>query len=454
MTELVVLAIAVIFGARLGQLWGQSGWGVACVLAIFLLYHGWQRYRLHRWLVNKSYVKPRFRDASWRTMAGQIDAISTGSSDRRQYAQNFNILRQIRKSSDLLSDAFVIFNQANRISYFNKTAAILFHLKSSDRGNLLTSMSWPVNIEHLLANQENHFVLIKVPRQIDRYFDFQIVPFGHNQRLLLARDVTRFRHLETIREDFITNVSHELRTPLTTILGYLETLVHDPELKTKTIRKIMPKMLRPAQRMQALVEDLMLLSNLDSTSNPKFDVMVLLQVGDIIENIVLEASDFSDDKHSFFINVESGLILSGVEQEIRSAFGNLIMNAVRYSPDGGKIQVNWQSSNQGARFEVKDEGLGIQAQHLCRLTERFYRVDVGRSRIKGGTGLGLAIVKHVLRRHDSELEISSTYGEGSTFACSFKPGYISRIKPYEYTSDSHSGNTPNKHPNLTSRISQ
>ena len=448
MAELAVLVIVIISGAGLGLLWGQGGWGIACVLTIFLFYHGWHRYQLRRWLSNNNPTKPKFYNASWKAIASQIDDISHNSSDRRQHTQNFNVLRQIRKSSDFLSDAFVIFNQANQISCFNKTAAMLFHLKTSDRGRLLTTMSWPINIEHLLANEENLFVLIKKPNQIKRYFDFQMVPFGPDQRLLLARDVTRFRHLETIREDFITNVSHELRTPLTTILGYLETLVHDPELKTKTIRKIMPKILRPAQRMQALVEDLMLLSSLDSTSSPKFDVMTLLQVNDIIENIVLEASDLSNDGHSFFINVEPDLILSGVEQEIRSAFSNLIMNAVRYSPDGGKIQVNWQSTDQGARFEVKDEGLGIQAQHLLRLTERFYRVDVGRSRIKGGTGLGLAIVKHVLRRHDSELEISSIHGKGSTFACSFKPNYISYAKLYEHKSNNYPNNVSSKHQGL------
>lgn len=262
--------------------------------------------------------------------------------------------------------------------------------------------------------------------------------FGDNQHLVLLKDRARFQRLETMRQDFVANVSHELRTPLTSILGYLETLSSGSDLTPDTIRTMLPKMENPARRMQALVEDLLLLSRLDSTANPRPADMLPIAIADMISSIISEVSSIAGDNHEFLVDADADLLLLSVESEIRSAFSNLITNAIRYSPDGGQVQVHWHLVGKNARFEVKDQGIGIAPNHLSRLTERFYRVDTDRSRIKGGTGLGLAIVKHVLRRHNSELEITSSIADGkagSSFSCAFKSAHVRNISPPDRTEE-------------------
>lgn len=321
-----------------------------------------------------------------------------------------------------MPDAVLVLDQSAVVEYANKAAHHLLDLKSSQQKPLRWD-GYKETVRLLEGEDADGFAVMSAPGKPDVFLDARVLPFGDDKTMVMLRDITRFQRLETMRQDFVANVSHELRTPLTSILGYLETILNEPNLKPEDIKTALSRMYGPAQRMQALIEDLLLLSKLDSTMDPRRGDLLPLPVATIIHELVSEVSD-DKGQHKFILDADQGLFLLGVEREIISAFSNLIFNAVRYSPDGGEIRIIWQRTSKGGRFAVEDDGIGIEPQHLPRLTERFYRADVGRSRISGGTGLGLAIVKHVLRRHDSELEIESQPDVGSIFACTFNRSYL------------------------------
>jgi two-component system phosphate regulon sensor histidine kinase PhoR len=229
-----------------------------------------------------------------------------------------------------------------------------------------------------------------------------------------------------MRQDFIANVSHELRTPLTVIVGYVEALVNE-DLDRETTRSIVEKLQSPTVRMRALVDDLLLLTRLESSPSPGSEELTQVDMRGVIKAIASDGRALSGGRHKISCTVESTACVIGIEQELFSACLNLMTNAVRYSPDGGDIEVSWVDlSTGGARFSVKDQGIGIPPEHLSRITERFYRVDLAKSRVRGGTGLGLAIVKHILKRHNSELKILSELAKGSTFYCDFPETQLNR----------------------------
>jgi two-component system phosphate regulon sensor histidine kinase PhoR len=244
----------------------------------------------------------------------------------------------------------------------------------------------------------------------------QVVPYGEGRRLLLSRDITQFRQVERMRREFVANVSHELRTPLTVVTGFLETL--RDETDPAEAARYIALMQDQAGRMQRLVEDLLTLSSLESAPPPPLDDAV--DMSSLVERLGAEARALSGGRHRIVVDNRGGADLLGSEKEISSAFGNLVSNAVRYTPEGGEVRVRWHATADGAEFAVEDTGIGIAAEHIPRLTERFYRVDRGRSRETGGTGLGLAIVKHALARHGATLEIASKTGEGSRFSARFQ----------------------------------
>ena len=258
---------------------------------------------------------------------------------------------------------------------------------------------------------------MKSTRSPDATLAIQLVPFGEDLKLLISRDITRFEQVETMRRDFIANVSHELRTPLTVVGGFLESLEDYTELSEEDRAHFFQLMRDQTLRMQRLVEDLLTLSRLESAANPLQEEPV--RIPQLLQQLQAEAQSLSQGRHQINLEVSSESGLFGSESELRSALGNLISNAVRYTPQGGEISVRWTVENDEGRFSVKDSGIGIEAQHIPRLTERFYRIDRSRSRETGGTGLGLSIVKHVLTRHQARLEINSAVGQGSTFCVIF-----------------------------------
>jgi len=233
-----------------------------------------------------------------------------------------------------------------------------------------------------------------------------------------ARDITRLQQLEMVRKDFVANVSHEIRTPLTVVKGYLETMQDSEDVALSGWRSILDQMHLQTARIQRIVADLLLISRLETGRAD--EGIGVVGVPELALSIVDDAQQLSGEQsHIIHLDADQRLHLIGQSAELESAFSNLAFNAIRYTPAGGEIKIRWWMSGSGPRFSVTDTGIGLEASHIPRLTERFYRVDVGRSRESGGTGLGLAIVKHVLSRHDARLEIESEPGNGSTFTCCF-----------------------------------
>ncbi|NDF04597.1 MAG: phosphate regulon sensor histidine kinase PhoR, partial [Betaproteobacteria bacterium] len=251
-----------------------------------------------------------------------------------------------------------------------------------------------------------------------RVVSLSLIHISEPTRLLLTRDVTQLERLETTRRDFVANVSHELKTPLTVLAGFLETMQSLP-LTPAQQQEVLATMTSQAERMQRIIDDLLILSRLESEVRPPNDSEIDMSA--MVERLAREAQYLSRDRHVVRASSEGcSARLLGDDQELASAFGNLVSNAVRYTPEGGEVSISWSCTPEGEGvFCVRDTGPGIESQHIGRLTERFYRVDKGRSRDKGGTGLGLAIVKHIASRHEAELRIQSEVGRGSLFEIVF-----------------------------------
>ncbi|BFG72910.1 phosphate regulon sensor histidine kinase PhoR [Paraburkholderia terrae] len=253
----------------------------------------------------------------------------------------------------------------------------------------------------------------------------QVFPYGENRKLVLSQDITELERTDAMRRDFVANVSHELKTPLTVLSGFLETMRELPLDESERVRYL-DLMMQQAQRMQHIVSDLLVLATLEGDNKPPSSQMVDMRA--VVRHLQDDAQSLSGGRHRIAFDADEALTVTGVETEILSAFGNLVTNAIRYTPDGGSINVSWHAQGGQATFCVADSGLGIPAADIPRLTERFYRVDRSRSRDTGGTGLGLAIVKHVLQRHDAQLEVKSEEGRGSTFTVRFPTARTARLQ--------------------------
>ncbi len=330
------------------------------------------------------------------------------------------ILSEFRESTSALPDATVVLDSYQTVEWWNKKADenLGFDRRSCRGEHIRALLRDPVFHAYLDAGDFNQSIQMPAPVDDAITLEVRMVEFGKDKLLLQARDITRLAQLETIRSDFVANVSHEMRTPLTVVHGYLESMLHSGDEGLEQWQQIIEQMYQQSTRMQRIVEDLLLISRLESGKDERiperFDVRTLLSaIKD--EAITLSGSR----KHQITLEIEEETSFVGVFSEIDSAFSNLVSNAVRYTPAGGAINIRWGHEESGPCFSVTDSGIGIEKEHIPRLTERFYRVDVGRSRSSGGTGLGLAIVKHVLFRHGSELQISSEPGKGSTFMCCF-----------------------------------
>lgn len=337
------------------------------------------------------------------------------------------LLEGFQESTDALPDATVVLDDNGKILWWNAAATEILGLdrKAHKLGPIDAVIHDPVFHRCLDAEDYHQPLQIPAPSGLGITLELRIVPYGRGKRLLQARDITRLQQLETVRRDFVANVSHEMRTPLTVVHGYLEMLVDTEDERLAPWRPIISQMHKQTSRMQRIVEDLLLLARLDASDNPENQERV--EILPLLASIREEALELSsDDQHQISLEAQPGLNLTGNNLELHSAFANLVYNAVRYSPPRSLIEMCWRMEKSGPCFSVQDRGIGIERQHLPRLTERFYRVDVGRSRQSGGTGLGLAIVKHVLNRHGGQLLIESEVGQGSTFSCCFSASAIWR----------------------------
>jgi two-component system phosphate regulon sensor histidine kinase PhoR len=260
---------------------------------------------------------------------------------------------------------------------------------------------------------------IHLPKQGDRWLLFRLVTTSDTgQQLLILRDVTNEARLESMRKDFVANASHELRSPLTVIGGYLDALADEPGLDPAWQQPVQ-EMRRQSDRMRNIVQDLLELSRLEAQGGDA--ELAPVDVGGMLALIRKDALARPERPGTVDLQLESDALLLGSESELHSIFSNLVSNAVKYTPASGRVEIRWWADARGGHVEVRDTGIGISSEHLPRLTERFYRVDAGRSRKMGGSGLGLAIVKHALQRHGGRLEVQSVEGQGSTFSCHFPP---------------------------------
>ncbi len=349
---------------------------------------------------------------------------------RRRGRRLIGFLSDYREAASSLPEALVVLSKTGAVCWFNPAARKLLGLRwPADLGkDIIRVVTHPILEDDLAVGRSSRPLEVPSPANGAWMLSIQVTAaFGnHHERLLVARDITPIFRLEQARRDFLASVSHELRTPITVFRGYLETLQEmaegDPQWRTP-----LAHMDQQAERMQALVDDLLTLSRLEMAERPQADAPVA--VAEILAEILADARVLSNDKkHSLLLRMDPRVQLLGEESELRSAFSNLIFNAVRHTPAGTRIEIDWQGNAESASLSVRDRGSGIAAYHLPRLTERFYRVEAGRSRRSGGSGLGLAIVKQVLDRYAAELKIASVVGEGTCFVCEF-PGSRVHAEP-------------------------
>jgi two-component system, OmpR family, phosphate regulon sensor histidine kinase PhoR len=355
----------------------------------------------------------------WAEITSRIDRLKTKARNRKK--RYHRLVREVRESTGALSDAGIILNADNEIVWFNPAATRLLGLDAGrDVGHRIDNLlRYPDFVEYLAEPTEGP-ITVQSPMHETGMLSVQLIPYGRDQRLAIIRDVTHETRLERTRRDFVANASHELRSPLTVISGYLDTLGDDDELPDRWKVPI-SEMLRQANRMTQILRDLIELTRLESA-----DLRARHDFVNVAEMLRQIASEFEKRKNTprITLHLDSDAALLGNESELHSIFYNLINNAVRFTPEAGSVDIFWRAEETGAVFEVVDTGIGIAEEQIPRLTERFYRVDPGRSRATGGTGLGLAIVKHALQRHNGTLRIRSREGEGSTFSCEFSPARI------------------------------
>jgi two-component system, OmpR family, phosphate regulon sensor histidine kinase PhoR len=416
----------VVIGCGAGWLFGNLWGGLAAALALHLTWVLVNLFRLEWWLRHRSYADPPNVGGVWGEIVAQIVRLHRR---KRFHKQRFvQLMRQLQRSTAALPNGVVILNAQREIVWFNRMAARLLNLRrTGDLGMRIEHLlREPQFVRYLAGKDYSNPVVIRPTTGEDCYLSMQVAPYGDGQLLLLVSDVSRQMRLEAVRRDFVANASHELRSPLTVISGYLETLGQDAVLEAD-LQGPIAEMRRQAERMTAMIRDLLELSRLeesDAVSGGKpIDVTALLA---LLRKDVLARPLHPREVR---VRIDSAAQLIGDEPEIHSAFSNLVDNAAKYTPPEGSIEMRWWVDEDGGHFAVSDTGMGIPPEHIPRLTERFYRVDPGRSRATGGSGLGLAIVKHVLQRHGATLDVQSTLGAGSTFSCHFPAERVAPATP-------------------------
>jgi len=334
-------------------------------------------------------------------------------------------LKKIGSALRALRDAVILLNDNDGLEWWNQAAQDLLLLQPKDKGqNIFDFITVPEFRQYYEGTTiPNDGVHIESWRDPSRYLKCELTPFG-DEKLLFVYDVTRLRHLEQMRQDFVANVSHELRTPLTVMMGYLENFSDQPDMPPQW-RRGFELMTQQTARMNRIVNDLLLLSKIEIEESHELHYIDMTK---LLTNIYDDAQAYNQAyKHIIHLHIDTYDGLYGSEMYLNSALSNLVINAIKYTPKGGNITISWTRTSDGCRFAVEDDGIGIASEHIARLTERFYRIDKGRSRATGGTGLGLAIVKHVLHQHEAQLQIDSVEGEGSTFSVVFPSNYVRSV---------------------------
>ncbi len=407
----------------IGLLLQQLAIVLTFAVVAYICYHLLNLRRLLKWLKRQRIEDIPDASGLWGEVFDQLSRQKRREIREKNRLQK--VIGRVEATTSALNDAVILLSANYDLNWWNQATEHLLDLKHGDTGSsIINFIRNPRFVSYLESNDYSIPLTLPSPSSQETQLEFQVTRFGEGEALLVVRDITRIYKLEQMRKDFVANVSHELRTPLTVIRGYLETLEdsQDPNLQTnKHLQKALEQMQQQTVRMTTLINDLTMLSKLETDRTGKGEQDVELKP--LLEMICGEARTISGDKnHHINLDCDASLTLLGNDRELHSAFSNLITNAVKYSHPGKSIDISIEVNTTGhLMVSVKDEGIGIEQEHISRLTERFYRVDSSRSIQTGGTGLGLAIVKHILLRHDGRLQIESNYGKGSQFSCIFPP---------------------------------
>ncbi|MEE4249927.1 MAG: phosphate regulon sensor histidine kinase PhoR [Alcanivoracaceae bacterium] len=415
---LILSGIAALAGASLNSLWP-----VVVALAGYIIWHLRQLFELYSWLTQKEHTEPPDSSGLWGDLYTHLEHLFR--KEHRAQEELAGIIQRAQSSVNALEDAVLLIDSLGRLEYFNETAEQFLGFRHpQDMNQVLTNLIRDPRLYNYLQKGVFREPLeLTSPKDDNRILQYRVTEFGPGDRLIMARDVTRLHKLEQMRKDFVANVSHELKTPLTVLKGYLETLLGSvPDDQTR-LRRALSQMNQQSSRMEALINDLLMLSRLESSQPEGAQQAVLLH--GLLQRMRDDAQTLSGEKQQqISVDVAPDARLIGNPAELESAFGNLISNAVKYSPAKSEIRIRYWQDERGAHFSVSDNGHGIDPTHIPRLTERFYRPDSSRHSETGGTGLGLAIVKHIMIRHQGRLEIRSEVGKGSTFTCHFPPARL------------------------------
>ena len=415
-------------------------------LLIYLIGHLYWLHQLHTWL--KKPILSHMPDGTgiWEDIFAAL--YQEHRKNSRSQTQLSSTLERFRHAASALPDGVVVLNSENEIEWCNPPAENQLGL------NLKHDQNQPISylvrhsdfVQYLQAHEQDEAlkldplkyekaqsdgtisgteklepIKLKSWRNPEVTLEIQLIPFGSKQKLLICRDVTSLEKTEVMRRDFIANVSHELRTPLTVVGGFLETIDDMDGAIPRNLKNYFGMMMDQTSRMRRIIEDLLTLSTIESNTQSPDDSEI--DMPKLLKQIQNDAKNLSKSlnkvQHHVHLETDKNLHIKGAQEELYSALSNLTSNAIRYTPPGGNIFIDWKLRDNFAIFSVRDTGIGIEQQHIDRLTERFYRVDRSRSRETGGTGLGLAIVKHILSRHHAKLEIESEAGVGSTFSIVF-----------------------------------
>lgn len=411
LARLLLAATAII---AVGWYIGHPALLILSAIAVFVAWHGINVVRLCKWLRHSERDIPDSRGL-WADIFEHIGQME--ERNQRQNERYQSMIGDFETLTNALPDATLVINENDEVTWSNRAASELLGLDEgalSGRqvGKLLRN---PEFAEWLAVQDQLEGRLeIKAPGKDDTWLNVSAVPIRDKMRLIIMRDISELHHVDQIRRDFVTNISHELRTPLTVMLGYLELFLDKPGAD---MSEALPRMHAQAVQMKAMVDDFLELSRLQSVEKDGEDGRV--EVPALLLQLREQAEEISRGSHELHFEIEEGLYVSGIASDLESAFRNLIVNALKYTPESGSVTVRWFEAAKGPTLEVADTGIGIPLREIPRLTERFYRVGSDRGRKTGGTGLGLAIVKHVMNAHQAQLDIQSEFGVGSRFSCVF-----------------------------------
>ena len=388
-----------------------------CLMSCFLVLHMFWIYKLSKWLNNPSLSNLPHGTGVWQHIFTKHYQILKESKKSKKNL--VSTLDQFTQAAEALMDGVVALNESNEIIWSNRRSQVMLNLNSKkDTGQPINYIFRNTDlISYLEKGNYEESIKVNLEASNTKTIEIKIVMFGEKQKVLIAKDISQAIKIESDRKEFISNVSHELKTPLTVISGFIETLEDMFTISGKEHKNILKMMSDQAYNMSKLIDDLLLLSNVESSIFQNRSEKLLINT--IMSKIKKNISILDAKNHKIKYQIDSSLTIYGSKKEIESAFLNLITNAVRYTDKDGFISISWGLINGLPIFEVRDTGSGIEQKHINRITERFYRVDTDRSRDTGGTGLGLSIVKNIIKKHDGELKITSAIGKGSSFKLIF-----------------------------------